>query len=149
MSVSTSSFPPRPVRAFARGVASALGSLLRWPGHSLRTAATYRPRAGDDQELRQVLAQVRARDRQPAMAAALVRSSGTLARAVAGETVQGGGVPVELGHRFHIGSIAKSFTAMLVAQLVEEERLRYDAPLCELFPDVGCGRTTGTSPSMT
>ena len=37
--------------------------------------------------------------------------------------------------RFHLGSADKSFTALLVARLVAEERLTFDTPLIEVLPD--------------
>lgn len=42
--------------------------------------------------------------------------------------------PVQPSDQFHIGSMGKSFTASLIARLVEADKLNYDATLAELFP---------------
>src|SRR5262245_15002741 len=41
---------------------------------------------------------------------------------------------------FQIGSITKTWTATMVAQLVDEGRLSYDATVAELLPGVRLGR---------
>lgn len=79
---------------------------------------------------------VRSRYNQPALAVAVVRSDGSVRRAVSGTLVLGASTPALPGHRFHIGSTTKAFTAVLAAQLVEEGRLRWDASLRDALPDV-------------
>jgi CubicO group peptidase (beta-lactamase class C family) len=44
-------------------------------------------------------------------------------------------IPVRPHHRFQIGSISKSFIALTVLSLVDEGRLRLDAPAAALLPD--------------
>lgn len=49
--------------------------------------------------------------------------------AAAGQTDDAGGLPIEAEHRFRIGSITKTFVAVLLVQLAEEGSLRLDDPL--------------------
>ncbi len=42
----------------------------------------------------------------------------------------------ELGHRYKIGSITKTFTATLVLQLIEEGKLTLDTKLAKFFPEI-------------
>ena len=44
--------------------------------------------------------------------------------------------PLTAGSRFRIGSITKTFTAVLVLQLVEQGRLDLETPLSDYFPDI-------------
>jgi len=42
-----------------------------------------------------------------------------VASAAHGERKKGSGVPIELGDRWHLGSITKSITATMIARLIE------------------------------
>lgn len=44
-------------------------------------------------------------------------------------------IPMTLDTKFRIGSISKSFTALLILQLVQEGRLRLDGTLADYLPD--------------
>jgi CubicO group peptidase (beta-lactamase class C family) len=91
----------------------------------------WKPRLQDDAALRRVLERLARKHRQPAMAAALVWGGDIVARAVVGTAVDGGERPLAPDCRFHIGSTTKGLTALLVAILVKEKRLRYDTTLGE------------------
>jgi CubicO group peptidase (beta-lactamase class C family) len=49
------------------------------------------------------------------------------------------------GHQYRIGSITKTFTAVLVLQLRDEGRLELDAPLRDLLPEAPVGPTVRQS----
>ena len=69
--------------------------------------------------------------------AAAVTVDGRLAgTAAAGERRRGGGIPVTVDDRWHVGSITKSMTATLLAVLEDDGLLSADAPLPALLPDV-------------
>ncbi len=70
----------------------------------------------------------------PALAAAAVTSDRVVAAAV-GSRRLGGPADVTDADRFHLGSNTKAMTALLVARLVEDGRLAWDAPLPALFPE--------------
>ena len=89
----------------------------------------WRPRIRDDEALATALERIAGKHGQPALAAALVHRGEIVARAAVGRTVAGGGRPVDLESRFHLGSTTKGVTALLVALLVREGRLRYDTTL--------------------
>jgi CubicO group peptidase (beta-lactamase class C family) len=86
--------------------------------------------------LQKELASIVKRRRVPALAAALVTSDGPAVRAMAGVVVEGDPRGVDDGSRFHIGSVTKTMTSLLIAMLVSEGRLRWDMTLAEALPDV-------------
>ncbi len=58
-----------------------------------------------------------------------------IAAAVDGERKIGSGVSVELGDRWHIGSVTKSVTATMIARLVESGNMQWSESIGERFPD--------------
>lgn len=71
----------------------------------------------------------------PGMAVAVVRGDVVVAKGQAGVRSLATGAPLAPGDRFHIGSLAKPMTATMIATLVEEGRLRWDATAGETFPE--------------
>lgn len=66
----------------------------------------------------------------------IVAPSGEIAyEAAYGMASQSPATPNTPATRFNIGSADKSFTALLIAGLVAEERLSFDTPLAEVLPD--------------
>lgn len=78
----------------------------------------------------------------PAMAAAVVDTSGIVAMGTAGERRAGSGVEVAMTDAWHIGSSAKSMTATLVAILVEDGPISWETTVAEAFPDLTEGMHT-------
>lgn len=77
----------------------------------------------------------------PGISIAVVRGSDTIALKGYGEADVENGVRVTDRSVFRIGSITKQFTSAAVMKLVEEGRVRLDAPLSEYLPDyAGPGR---------
>jgi CubicO group peptidase (beta-lactamase class C family) len=58
-----------------------------------------------------------------------------VASAADGERKRGSGVPIELGDRWHLGSITKSITATMIARLIESGRMKWTDTIGERFPD--------------
>jgi D-alanyl-D-alanine carboxypeptidase len=52
-----------------------------------------------------------------------------------------GGDPVQLGDHVRVGSNTKTWTGTVILQLVQEGKLRLDAPIGEFWPDVPNGRS--------
>ncbi|MEZ6054015.1 MAG: serine hydrolase domain-containing protein [Planctomycetaceae bacterium] len=68
--------------------------------------------------------------------AAMVMVDGELqAAAVHGERKNGSGVPLELSDRWHLGGVAKSITATMIARLIESGQMRWTDTLGESFPE--------------
>ena len=71
----------------------------------------------------------------PAIAIAIVRHDSVLYTKGYGVLAVGGSTPVNDQTLFEIGSSSKAFTATLVAMLVADGKMRYDAPLADYLPD--------------
>jgi CubicO group peptidase (beta-lactamase class C family) len=54
-----------------------------------------------------------------------------------GERRLGSGVAVTINDLWHIGSCTKSMTATLIARLVEQGYLEWDAPIAPIFAEQG------------
>ena len=79
--------------------------------------------------------------RTPGVSVAVVRGQDTLVLKGYGFADLENRVPVTAESSFRIGSLTKQFTAAMVMKLVEEGKLRLDAPLSEYLPDYsGPGR---------
>ena len=84
--------------------------------------------------LERTLAAAQAKDHLPAVAA-LVQIAGKCAgEAALGVRALGHAEPVTTNDRWHIGSDTKSFTATLIAHLVEQRVMRFDDTLAGSFP---------------
>ncbi len=68
----------------------------------------------------------------PGMGILVLRSAGVQAVAVAGWRKAGDPTPVMIDDQWHLGSCTKMMTATLIAKLVEDKRLRWDAPVSSL-----------------
>jgi CubicO group peptidase (beta-lactamase class C family) len=56
-----------------------------------------------------------------------------VASAADGERKRGSGVPIELGDRWHLGSVTKSITATMIARLVESGQMQWSDSVGERF----------------
>jgi len=72
----------------------------------------------------------------PAIGAAIVSSTGVIALETVGARRYGGRTFVTREDRWHIGSALKHQTAIVVAGLVQDGTLSWDAPLAGLFPEL-------------
>lgn len=83
-----------------------------------------------------VLETVRQRHRLPALAAAVVTSSGLVAQGAVGVRKAGTDVKVTLEDLWHIGSNTKAMTATMIGALEEQSRLKWDSTITEAFPEL-------------
>jgi len=69
----------------------------------------------------------------PGIAAIVLRGDRIIAHGVAGVRRVESSVPIQADDEFELGSCGKAMTATLVAMLVEERKLSWDASLAEIF----------------
>jgi CubicO group peptidase (beta-lactamase class C family) len=79
----------------------------------------------------------------PALAAAVVQDGKVIACGAVGTRRAGAAIPVTINDRFHIGSDTKAITALLAAMLVEENKLRWDSTVAEVFPEFSATMNPG------
>lgn len=87
--------------------------------------------------MKELLERFRGRERVPAVAAAIVDADGIIESAVSGVRRRDATDEVTISDAWHIGSCAKTMTAVLWARLVENDLARWDMPLAEAL---GCTR---------
>ncbi len=69
----------------------------------------------------------------PSLAATIVKNGAILESAAVGERAIGSEVAVQMDDMYHLGSLSKSFTATLIAKLVEQKLLAWDSTLETIF----------------
>ncbi len=132
--------PPKPAaRPSAKGPGKPDGeSPGRPPGGAPENSNQASP-SGDlpRRKLSEILRPIREKHDIPAMAAALVGPEKVLAVCADGVRRRGAEQKVTVEDRFHLGSCTKAMTATLLARLVEEGKLSWDAKPAETFQDLG------------
>lgn len=104
----------------------------RPPGAKMQTAPEYTKSAN----LSGLVEQVRRDSGAPGIAVAIVRGGKVVDKAVAGVRRIDRPDRVQNGDLFHLGSIAKAFTATMIGKLVEEGKLHWDSTLGEVLSDL-------------
>jgi CubicO group peptidase (beta-lactamase class C family) len=84
----------------------------------------------------QALEVIRKKHDLPALAVVVVKDGQICDRAAVGVRKLGASVPVTTNDVFHIGSCTKSMTATLTAILIEDGKVRWDATIAEVFPEL-------------
>lgn len=87
-------------------------------------------------EFAAVLAEAAEKHSIPAITAAVIREGAVTEQAAFGTTATEDGRPVTVTDGFHWGSVAKRFTATLIAQLVQHGDLAYGTTLRKALPGV-------------
>jgi CubicO group peptidase (beta-lactamase class C family) len=83
--------------------------------------------------LEQVVSRLRNERKLVGLGAMIMVDGKTIATAVDGERKKGSGVSLDVGDRWHIGSITKSVTATMIARLVEKEKMTWSMTVGECF----------------
>ncbi|MBN2511296.1 MAG: beta-lactamase family protein, partial [Sedimentisphaerales bacterium] len=83
-----------------------------------------------------LLEPIRQKHNVPAICAAAVNSDGIIAIGAVGLRRRGDTTPVTTSDLWHLGSDTKAMTAAVVAQLVEQKKVRWTSTLAELFPEM-------------
>lgn len=110
--------------------------LLLHPFKAKSGSEQWQPLIQDDESLSKALLEISKKYNQPAIGAALIRGENIVAKEAVGSAVYGEVLPVTTHSRFHIGSVTKSMTALLIAILVNEGKLSYDMTLEQALPDI-------------
>jgi CubicO group peptidase (beta-lactamase class C family) len=84
----------------------------------------------------QSLEVIRKKHDLPALAVVVVKEGRICDRAAVGVRKAGVSTRVATNDVFHIGSCTKSMTATLTAMLIEEDKLRWDTTIAEVFPEL-------------
>ncbi len=115
------------------GVAIVLISLAgSFPDSSHGQAA-----AGNDNEapLTELTTRLRQENKLVGLAGMVMVDGKVVDSAVDGERKTGSGVWLEIGDRWHLGSVTKSITATMIARLVESGRMQWSDSIGKCFPD--------------
>jgi CubicO group peptidase (beta-lactamase class C family) len=103
---------------------------------SLVCSSTFgapRPDAEANKDVTDLLTKVQQKSGVPAIAGAIVTSQGLAAVGVTGVRKRGTEVPATLNDKWHLGSNTKAMTATLVGRLIEQDRLKWDSKLADVF----------------
>ncbi len=87
-------------------------------------------------DLPAMLERLRTETGAPAIAAAIVKDGEIIDRAIVGVRAVGTDDTAQIDDRFHMGSITKSMTATLIAQLIEQDALAWDTTLAHSLSGV-------------
>ena len=102
------------------------------PAAKTRTAKDYT----EWQNLRDLVEQVRHDAGTPAIVVAIVRGGQIVEKAASGVRRFDRSDRVQIGDRFHLGSVAKSFTATMIGRLVEDGVLRWGMTIDQALGDI-------------
>src|SRR5204863_2580593 len=82
-----------------------------------------------------LVSELRKRKKLVGLAARVMVDGQVVASAANGERKRGSGVPIELGDRWHLGSITKSMTATMIARLIESGQMQWSDSIGGRFTD--------------
>jgi CubicO group peptidase (beta-lactamase class C family) len=108
------------------------------PGSDAATrvsSANFCPAVGDT-NVTVLLTPIRNKFNVPAVCAAVVTSDGIQFVGAVGVRKRGTEIPVTLTDLWHFGSDTKAMTSVLIARLVERDRLKWNTTLAEVFPEL-------------
>jgi len=86
-------------------------------------------------ELKSLLEKVRAQQDVPALGAGIIRPNAQPLLAVVGVRKRGVDTAATTDDFWHLGSVTKPITGLLIAMLVDAGLLEWDTPLEKIFPD--------------
>ncbi len=104
-------------------------------GEQQRETPSAVPIGGAEALLADLIPALRKEKELVGLAAMVMIDGQVIASAAHGERKKGSGVPIELGDRWHLGSITKSITATMIARLVESGRMKWTDTIGERFLD--------------
>ncbi|TQV89464.1 serine hydrolase domain-containing protein [Aliikangiella coralliicola] len=86
------------------------------------------------QSLDKLVTEIQAKSKLVGLGAIVMQDNKTLAISTAGERKVDSGVKITTDDQWHIGSITKSMTATMIAQLVETGKLNWKTSVKDIFP---------------
>lgn len=99
----------------------------------------------EQENMQDRLEKIRIKYELPALGALVIVDGKIKEMQVVGIRKHGDATKVEKADKFHIGSCTKAFTAMLLAALVEEGKLRWETTLGEIFHEIKNDMAEGVS----
>ncbi|HEY4311326.1 MAG TPA: serine hydrolase domain-containing protein [Pirellulales bacterium] len=105
------------------------------PAEASSEAQTNRCNGPSGEWLARLVADLRQQNKLVGLGAVVMVDGQVVATAVDGERKLGSGVSVELGDRWHIGSVTKSVTATMIARLVESGKMQWSDTIGARFPN--------------
>jgi CubicO group peptidase (beta-lactamase class C family) len=90
---------------------------------------------GEESPLAELITKLRQENKLVGLAAMVMVNGKVVDSAVDGERKTGSGVPLEIGDRWHLGSVTKSITATMIARLVEAGQMKWSDSIGSRFPD--------------
>lgn len=91
--------------------------------------------SAEDNSINNTLEIIRKKNNLPALAGAIVTSKGLSEIGVVGFRKAGTDIPVTIDDKWHLGSETKAMTAALIGSLVEQNKLKWDSTLGQIFPE--------------
>lgn len=98
-------------------------------------AAAVCPADGDP-NITSLLEPILQEHKVPALCAAVINSRGLVAKGAVGIRRADTAIAVTVGDLWHLGSDTKAMTATLIGRLVEQDKLRWDSTLGEIFDEL-------------
>ena len=92
-------------------------------------------RNGEESPLAELIIKLRRENKLVGLAAMVMVNGKVVDSAVDGERKTGSGVSIQIGDRWHLGSITKSITATMIARLVEAKQMNWSDSIGDRFPD--------------
>ena len=90
---------------------------------------------GEESPLAELITSLRQKNKLVGLAAMVMVDGKIVDSAVDGERKIGSGVPLEIGDRWHLGSVTKSITATMIARLVEAGQMQWSDSIGSSFRD--------------
>jgi len=90
---------------------------------------------GEESPLAELITKHRQENKLVGLAAMVMVNGKVVDSAVDGERKTGSGVLLEIGDRWHLGSVTKSVTATMIARLVEAGQMKWSDSIGDSFPD--------------
>jgi CubicO group peptidase (beta-lactamase class C family) len=92
--------------------------------------------SGGDARVCGLLEPIRQKNSLPALAGAIVTSKGVASMGATGVRKAGTEVPVTVDDEWHLGSDTKAMTAVVIASLIEQGKLKWESTIEEVFPEL-------------
>jgi len=113
------------------------------PKKTSTLTVTTQPAGAGRKSLHNMLEKIRDQYDLPALAGAIVEGNRLVASGAVGVRKAGDATPVTVNDQFHLGSCTKAMTATLIAQLVEQGKLRWETTVDEVFPELAVKMDAG------
>lgn len=110
--------------------------LIFLPGSFTESNAGQAPALnGGETPFAELVVKLRRENKLVGLGAMVMVNGKVVDSAVDGERKTGSGVPIEIGDRWHLGSVTKPITATMIARLVETKQMKWSDSIGDRFPD--------------